>query len=245
MMPEELQRFAQLCHEEADSQADRQGIGTYMEKRLHRILKRYYAETEEQTEVSVGSYVADIMIGDQIIEIQTGSFRPLYPKLRYYLEETDFRVTVVHPILAEHLLIRMDRETGEVLRKRRSNRPGRLTDLLPELYWIRSLLPNDRLTVRILLLSAEEIRYSERIRYRRQGAYEAELYPRELLGEQSFVTSLDYSPLLPESESFTAVEFEKRMRLNPRSANRALHALCEMGLLERELVDRKYVYRRQ
>ena len=239
------ERFARLCEEEAENPSAPRGIGTYGEKRLHRILKRYFSETEEQTEVAVGPYVADVKIGNRIVEIQTGSLRPLAEKLRYYLDKTECHVTVACPILAKHLLIRMDRETGEVLHKRRSSRPGRPTDLLPELYWLRDLLPNERLTLLILSVGAEEFRYSERVRYRREGAYEAELFPRELLEDYAMTERGEYEIYLPEAESFTAAEYASCVRLRGRQANFGLQALCAMELLERELVGRKYLYRRK
>ena len=245
MTEAEQQRFARICEEEAETESERSGIGTYMEKRMHRILKRFLSEPDGKTEVPIGSFVADVVTENQIIEIQTGSFLPLYSKLKYYLEETDYHVTVVYPILADHFLIRMDRETGEVLRSRRSNRPGRPADLLEELYWLRGLFPHERLTIRVFLLRAEEYRYSERMRYRRAGAYEAELFPRALFDEQIYRTPADFESFLPESETFFAADFEKHLKWKPRPANRALRALCDMGLLEREMVERKYLYRKK
>ncbi len=245
MTEAQKERFARLCQEEAIASPVREGIGTYMEKRLHRILKRYFSGTEGQTEVSVGPYVADIKNGSKIIEIQTGSFCPLASKLQYYLKETHYDVAVVYPILAEHKLIRMDRETGEVLRTRRSSRQGRPADLLPELYWIQDLIPNERLTILILSVGAEEFRYSERMRYRREGAYDAELYPRELLGEIYLNAREEYSIFLPRTDSFTAAEYASWSKLRSRQANLGLRALCGMGLLERELNGRKYLYRRK
>ena len=247
MTEEEKQRFAQICQEETETESERLGIGTYMEKRLHRVLKRFYSESEEQTEVSVGSFIADIKRGNHIIEIQSQISSTLVsnqPKLRYYLEQTELCVTVVHPILADHMLIRMDRETGEVLRRRRAPRKG-IMEVLPELYWIRHLVPHDRLTVCVLLLQADEYRYSERMRYRKAGAYEAELFPQKILEEQSFTDASDYSVFLPDETSFTAAEFAAWSKLRGRPANYGLRALCEMGLLDRERIDRKYLYHKR
>ncbi len=226
-------------------ESEAQGIGTYMEKRLHRILKRYFSEPDGKTEVAVGSYIADVKIGNRIVEIQTGSFRPLASKLRYYLEQTEYDITVVYPILADRMLVRMDRDTGEVLRRRRSSRQGKTIDLLAELYWIRNLIPNRRLTVTVLSIKAEEYRYSERMRYRREGAYDAELFPREVLREERFGELGDYLIFVPSAESFSAAEYVSWSKLRSRQANFALQAMCGIGLLEREKSGRKYIYRRK
>ncbi len=245
MTQAEREQFARICEEEANREPIKQGIGTYMEKRLHRVLKHYFSEPEGQTEVSVGPYVADIQAGNRIIEIQTGSFRPLALKIRYYLEHTEYDVTVVYPILSPHLLIRMDRETGEVLRKRRSSRQGKPVDLLSELYWLRELIPNGRLTVLVLSVGADEFRYSERMRYRREGAYDAELFPRELTDLLALREREDYAAFLPPQMSFTAAEYAAWTKLTSRRANFALQTLCGMELLEREKIGKKYLYHKK
>ena len=179
------ERFAALCECEAERADGTAGerFELYAEKRLHRVLKDFISENKETQEQSVGKYTADVLVGDEIVEIQTKSLRPLLSKLSYYLDETDYRVSVVHPIVAEKTLIRAERETGEVLSCKRSPKKGRVFDGLAELYWLSSLLPNERFCVRFCLLRADEVRYSERVRYRKTGAYDSELFPRELLDE--------------------------------------------------------------
>lgn len=240
-------RFRLLCEEEnTDTVAESGGIGTYAEKRLHRICKRFVDEGHAIFEVSIGKYIADVVESGRITEIQTGSFYPLLPKLRQYLDETDYHITIVHPIIADRLLLRIDPDTGEILRKRHYRRCGRIEDVLTEVYWLRELLPSPRITVRVLLLSVEEHRYSERMRYRRAGAYESELFPKELLGDISLRTEEDYERLLPqELVHFEAAEFAKLCGMRPRAANAALKALCAMGILERQKVGKKFIYEKQ
>ncbi len=240
-------RFRLLCQEEnTDTVAERNGIGTYAEKRLHRILKRFSDEGNAAFEVPIGKYIADVVEDGRITEIQTGSFYPLLPKLRQYVQETDHRITVLYPIVAERMLLRIDPDTGEVLRKRHYRRCGRVEDVLAEIYWLRELLPSSRITVRVLLLGVWEHRYSERMRYRRAGAYESELFPKELLGDVSLRTEEDYGRLLPqELVCFEAAEFAKLCGMRPRAANAALQALCTMGILQRQKVGKKFIYEKQ
>lgn len=239
-------RFAALCQEETQRHTlESGGIGTYQEKSLHRILKRLVCDDETCWEIPVGSYVADVLQGAELTEIQTGSLYPLLPKLRYYLEETSYTVTVLHPIVAKKMIYRMDKQTGELLRKRRSGAHGRVADVLPELRWISELLPSPRLRIRVILIGCEEYRYSERIRYRKEGAYEGEVFPREYLGEQSFSSPEEYRAFLPEAEAFTAAEYGAWIRMRPIPANRALQTLCALRLLQREKIGRKYVYRKR
>ena len=239
------ERFGALCEREAERADATAGerFELYAEKRLHRILKDFVSEDRGTQEISVGKYTADVLVGDEITEIQTRSLRPLLAKLRYYLSETEHRVTVLHPILAEKTLLRADRDTGEILSVKKSPKKGRVMDGLVELYWLSSLLPNERLTVRLLLLRADEVRYSERVRYRKSGAYDAELFPRELLGELTLRSREDYRIFLPEDcLDFTAAEYAKLSKLRGRRVYSALNTLCAVGLLRREQEGKKYRY---
>ena len=121
MIGDIFSRFDSLCAEFEKTMADRDsdGIGTYNEKILHKTLKHAVSDTPEQLEVKVGAYVADVLLDGEIFEIQTGGFYPLVKKIEYLLENTEYKITVVHPLISELLLIRMDRDTGEVIRKKR------------------------------------------------------------------------------------------------------------------------------
>lgn len=244
MMESEALRFARLCEEEASRiEGESGGIGTYREKRLHRILKRFVSEDEATHEIPVGKYVADVCTADGITEIQTKGLYLLLPKLRYYLEQTDLPITVLHPIVAEKILIRMDRETGEVLYRKRSPKKGRLEDILPELYALGPLLPNDRIRIRVLLLRTDEFRFSERMRYRREGAYDADLFPRACLEEMDLLQREDYLRFLPTDRTvFSAAEYSAWIKLKKRKLYSALNFLCAIGLLRREKEGKCYRY---
>lgn len=241
----EKKKFDGLCRAETVSGASSSasGIGTYAEKRLHRIIKRFVTEDESCFEISVGPYVADVLEGDRITEIQTGTLRPLLPKLRYYLDNTDLDLTVIHPIITDTLLIRVDRETGEVLRRRLSSLHGGPCDILPELFWIRDLFPRERLKIKVLLIRAEEYRYSERMRYRREGAFDSELYPIELVDTVELCSPDDLVRFLPpDKDSFCASEYAAYIKRKGRAVYSSLNFLCAAGLLERSSDGKRYIY---
>ena len=243
-------RFAALCKEYVRLAAmrDSEGIGTYNEKPLHKILKRTVADDEACLEVKVGTYVADLREKGRITEIQTGSFYPLAPKLAYFLGTTDDAVTVIHPITEELTIIRVDPEMGEVLRRVKSPKKGRVRDILPELWYLRDSFPHERLTVVVPLLRAEEYRYSERMRYRKKGAYDAQFLPIEVLAWVEISTLADIVALLPEvlrdENGFTAEQFGKAMGL-PKGRRRAvaLLFLCEKEICTRVKKGKAYLYR--
>jgi len=243
-------RFGVLCGEYLSLAAVRDSdmIGTYGEKLLHKLLKRTVTDDEDCFECRVGRYVADVYEDGRITEIQTGSFYPLREKMAYFLNETPYAVTVVHPITEELTLVRVEPETGEVLRRAKSPKKGRVRDVLPELWYLRDVFPSERLTVAVPLLRAEEYRYSERQRYRKEGKYDAQFFPLAMLSWVELHTLDDVLALLPDTlrteDGFTAEQFGKAMGL-PKGRRRAvaLLFLCEKGIFMREKKGRSFLYR--
>ena len=241
------ERFSQLCKKDAYTphSARGEGIGTYNEKRLHRILKSYISENEDSYEIPMGRYVADIFEDGRITEIQTRDMERLLPKLRFYLEKTRYPVTVVYPVIRDKAILRVDADSGELIRRRLSSIHGNLWDALPPLYHIRELLPNARLTIKVILIDAEEYRYSEAIRYRKQGRYISELYPTELILEYELSDQESFKALLPDTSApFTAAEYSRAVKRKGRELYSALNLFCSLGLLDRQKDGNKYVYKR-
>ena len=167
--------------------------------------------------------------------------------LSYFLKETDDAIAVVHPIVEALTIIRVDPETGEVLRRAKSPKKGRARDVLPELWYLREIFPNHRMTVVIPLIHAEEYRYSERMRYRKKGAYDALLVPLAAPTWVEIATLSDVRAMLPEglyaADGFTAEQFGRLMGM-PKGRRRAVSLLflCEKGICTREKQGRGYRY---
>lgn len=238
--------FHRLCLEDAAlSENDGDGIGTYNEKRFHRIFKRFVTDDASCYEIKIGKYVADVLCDGHITEIQTTAYAKLAPKIRYYLEQTDYTVSVVMPLICERLIIRADRETGEVRYTRRSPQKKGLSDAFANLYYLRELLPNERLMVHVMLVSAEEYRYSERMRYRREGAYDRDVRPVDIREEIVLRGKEAYLRFIPQSlkgREFDAKEFGKATGMSGRGLYSALNTLTDMGLLLRRKQGNKYIY---
>ena len=244
----ESERFAELCvHDEmVFGENEKIGINIYNEKRLHRVLKKTLCNNEDCFEVKVGRYIADVKEGNRITEIQCGSLYPLAPKLEYYLGEDDIEVTVVHPIIARKRIIKTDKETGEIKSSKMSPKKESEWTALPELYWLRELIPSPRLKIRFMFISADEYRYSERVRGRKSGAYDASFCPRELLGSMEFSSVEDYRCFIPEAlivrEGFSSADYSAATKLKGKKLSGALKFLCSVGVLERQKQDRRFIY---
>ena len=85
------------------SAAQSNGINTYNEKSLHAALKQVYALPGDQLEVNVDGYIIDLVRGDLLIEIQTGSFSPLKNKLARLVDTHPLRL--VYPVPLEKWIL--------------------------------------------------------------------------------------------------------------------------------------------
>ncbi len=130
-------------------------IGTLNEKPLHAALKDWIAEPGDRFEVRVGPFVADIVRGPLIIEVQTGSTFPLKRKLRYLL--ASHAVRVVLPIAQRKTIISVD-DSGTVTSKRLSPKRGDLLDVFNGLVNLWEFLGDANLSIEALLIHVEEVR---------------------------------------------------------------------------------------
>ena len=235
MTPVDRERFNSLCNEYGGGVYDG-SIGTYNEKRLHLILKHLVSPDASKHETRLGRCVADVFDDGHIYEIQTGSLNPLSKKLDFYLNNTDHKITVIKPFILSKRIVRVDRETGEVIRAKKSPKKATDGDLYSELYWIADYLSSDRIELIALYINADEYRYSdEKVRYRKSGKYDSELFPRELVDVRYFNSKSSFEYLLEGcNDSFFAKEFSAIHKIKGRALYRTLNMLCKLSLLERE-----------
>lgn len=244
-----IERFDELCSTESyilSALSEEEGIGIYNEKRLHRILKRAVCQRESCFEVKVGRYTADILEDGRIYEIQCAGLYPLKEKIAYYLEKTDYSVCVVHPLIAKRTLIRAERESGEVLRVRRSPKKESVESVLPMLFHLASAFENDRFSLALPIIEVEEYRYSEAVRGRKSGKYDAESFPQRLIELKELSKPSDFSQFIPrelEGRDFTPAEYAPYSSLKGRDVYSALKFLAEIGLLHRRMEGRRVIYR--
>ncbi len=218
-------------------------IGVLGEKSLHSILKRFITEDESAYEVPIRTrdgevihkYVADVCTENKIFEIQTGGFYPLIPKLSYYLSETDYDVTVVHPIPMIRYKSWIDPKSGELKSRTRSPKKGRAEDALRELFWIREYLSSPRLHVTLLFLEEEEYRFLDGWSYdKKRGSNRCERVPVSLLGRVDLMSREDYRAFLPPELplEFVASELGTLLGLRGRAVYSALRVFLSLGFFE-------------
>lgn len=212
----------------------RAGIGTLGEKTLHAVVKRYMEPYDGSHEVKIGSYVADIVGENGIVEIQTRGFDRLRGKLADFLEVAV--VTVVYPIARTKWLVWIDPETGETTQKRKSPKRGTAFEAFFELYRIKPLLNHPNLRILLLLVDIEEYRnlngWSEN---RKRGSSRYERIPLELAGEVFIENTGDYAKLIPNGlpNQFTSKDYAKASGLSLDGAQTALNVLGHVGAVRK------------
>ncbi len=232
--------------EAASHEAERQGgIGTLAEKTLHRTLKYYFEPDRTKHEVSCLGHIADILNEEGITEIQTASFSRLVPKLQDFLPEQ--KVNVVYPIVENKKICRVDTLSGETVSLRKSPKKGRVADALPSLAQIRSLIPNENLSVTIVFVDAIETRMNNQTkRVGRKRTQKIDCIPTGINSILVLNNPLDYFSVLPQdfSKEFTKSDFEKKTGFKGIDSHGSLMLLLKLGILTREKSGgRTYTYK--
>ena len=236
--------FARLCHEELSREKSRDGIGLYAEKRLHSVLKRWVCDDFTAHEQKVrgrdgkpSRFVADVLtpIGD-IFEIQTGKLYPLQKKIAFYMQQTDYRITLVHPISAIKYVSWLDPATGELVKRNKSPRPETVLAGIAQLRHFLPYLQNPRFTVLFPLVEVEEFRLLDGWgRGKKRGSHRYELLPLSLLDTCEITSGTDILRHFPADlpDEFLAKDFKKATRLMGYALYDALAVFEALGCIER------------
>lgn len=222
-------------------------IGELREGPLHAVLKQALTATGDRTEVRVERWVIDLVRADgELVEIQTGGFGPLGPKLDGLLDQ--HRVRIVHPIAARRRIVRVD-EHGEVLSAKRSPRRGSAFDLFERLVSLPTMLAHPNLTLELVLCEEDHVRAPapRRSRSGRRTVDPGERRLTAVLERIVLERPAQLVALLPAdalSGTFTTRELSTRVGCTRNLAQRIVYCLRALELIERvEAVGREPVYR--
>lgn len=175
------------------------GIGTYMEKGVHSLLKYYYVPDSDCHEVIIDDdrrFVADACKEGEIYEIQSKQFYKMKDKLGVFLKNHD--VTIVYPVALKKRLIYIDPDTGEMTEPRVSSKKGSLYDVVPELYSIKGFLDNPKLHFIICFIEMDEYKLLDGwSKDKKKGATKTDRFATNILGEVRINEKRDFLNLLP------------------------------------------------
>jgi hypothetical protein len=208
-------------------------IGELRETSLHASLKQMLSRPGDVLEGAVGRYIIDIVRGEQLIEIQTGSFTHIRRKLDRLLGQ--YAVTLVYPIAQEKWIVRLD-ENHSAVSRRKSPRKGRVEDLFFELVRMPKTAVHPGLIVKVLLIQEEvHMVRGDRGGWRRRGWEIQDRLLLQVLDERVFSSADDYMKLLGPAEPevpFTNAELAEKLNIRPNLAGKMTYTLRKMGLLD-------------
>ncbi|MCL2628901.1 MAG: hypothetical protein FWD44_09445 [Oscillospiraceae bacterium] len=227
-------RFNNACDIVMRAERESKQIGTLGEKTLHAVVKYYLEPDETKHEIRVGSFHADIVNERGITEIQTRSFYALRKKLAYFLEESP--VTVVYPLAGKKWLLWINTKTGEITKKRKSPRKGRIHDAIFELYRIKSVLNHPNLKLHLMFIDVEEYRYLDGwSENKKRGSSRCDRHPVNIAEEFWFEKPADYLQFIPDKlkDGFTTKDYKKAAGINLTTAQLVLNVLHHIGTVRR------------
>ena len=224
-----------LAHAGAQEQ-NRNSIGVQKERLLHAFLKYYLEPDAAFHEQPAAGFIADARRDGAIIEVQTRDLYRLKRKLEAFLAQPEImQVNVIFPIATTKWLVWVE-EDGSCRPRRKSPKPGTPLQILPELYGLRTLLQNEKLTFTAAMLQLEEYRHLNGwSRDKKRGSHRMERVPLALDAMVALNVAADYQGMLPSGlpAQFTVQELGKLCRMQQKAAWRSLHVLTVVGVVQK------------
>lgn len=211
------------------------GIGTLAEGPLHAALKQWLSRPGDRFEVPVGRWVVDLVRADgELVEIQTGGFGPLGPKLDGLLDQ--HRMRIVHPVPAVRRIVRVDAD-GVILSERRSPKKAGVLEVFDRLVSFPSLIGHPHLVVEVLLCREDHVRAPAPTRSRsgRRTRDPGVRHLAEVLGSHELRRPVDALGLLGADlpdEPFSTAELATLLGAPNQLAQRVAYCLRLMELIE-------------
>lgn len=241
-----LDNLAQAASVENAENDSYDGIGRLAEKQMHSAIKSFICPDTSKHEVKISStpfylnkdtgskrprgYIADIMDGNTVYEIQTAGFSPLRNKINWILENTTCNVVVIHPIVQTKWVSKLTSD-GKITGRRKSPVHGRVEDIADQLYFFSDFLTSPRFSLVLITMEAEQYVRPER---RRGRSNKLELIPVSLIGAYVFKNICDYKFFIPNTlpEPFTVKDYSKHTKIYGMKAYSIVNTLTSLGLLK-------------
>ena len=209
------------------------GIGELNERSLHRALKARYATPGSATEQAVEGFVADVVVGDRLVEIHTGNFSPLKRKLPRLLQHHP--VTLVYPIAKDRYIVKVPDDPDAKTTRRKSPKHGSVYQVFEPLASIPRLLAHPRFTLELALVVEDAVRvWDDRARRRRGGWVTVDRQLVEVVETLRIRRMRDLFALLDAKlpAEFTTRDLAGAMQSSRRLGQQAAFCLREAGVTE-------------
>jgi hypothetical protein len=201
------------------------------EHSLHSEIKNWYSLPGDRFEVKIDDFIVDIVRHALLIEIQTRNFSAIKLKLTRLLENHDIRL--VYPIPQLKWIVHVTK-SGEMIRRRKSPRKGRLVDLFYELVSTPTLIQEENFSLEVLMIEEEEVRCDDgKGSWRRHGISVNDRRVLKVNSKTLFKSEQDFRRFLPPDliNPFTNKEFAKLSGVSVNLARRITYCLRKMGVI--------------
>ena len=199
---------------------------------LHNGIKEWYSVASSEVEVKVEDFIVDVVNQDGLlIEIQTKNLSAIKKKLKKLVLANEVRL--VYPIAKIKWIVHVT-DSGEVIRKRKSPKKGRITDLFGELVHLPSLMNHENFSFEVLLIEEEETRCNDgKGSWRRKGVSTKDRKLLKVFESVIFEDKADFLKVLPDDldEFFTNKILAKKMGVSLRLAQKITYCLRKMNVL--------------
>ncbi len=219
------------------------GIGTYMERSQHRVLKFFFEPDPSFHEIPVSSYIADICKDGHIYEIQTSGFGNLTSKLENFL--TDHKVTVVYPAAVLQTVVWSEPETGDVAQSRRNRRNSVKFKLLSELVHVSRFIGRKNFSIIVAETEINDIRLLDgRGAAKKIKATKVDKVPVGILSLTEIANGGDIKNYaeLEDGSIYTRAELQKKFQLKGRNLSAAIKSLLLLGILKEHRREGRKIY---
>jgi hypothetical protein len=199
---------------------------------LHSAIKDWYMVSGDALEVKVDDFIIDVLRGELLIEIQTGNFSAIKKKLIKLLRNNN-QVRLVYPIAKLKWIVHVS-GSGEFVRKRKSPKKGKVTDLFYELVHAPSLIKDRNFSLEVLLIEEEEVRCNDgRGSWRRRGVSVKDRRLLNVFDRIVFEDNQDFLEFLPEELDghFTNKVLASKLGISVRLAQKITYCLRKMGAI--------------
>lgn len=225
--------------------AETPGIGLYAERGLHSALKAAYAAVPgARLEVEIAGKVVDVLLPDELVEIQTRNLGAIVDKLLHLA--CLMPVRVVHPIVVEKIIERLDPSDGSLASTRRSKTRRDLYSLFDELVRASLIVASPNIRFDVLLVSVREVRVRDGSgSWRRRGDRVCSRDLDSVLATTRLESRADWMALLPPGlpEPFDSSSLGVALGMAPARARKILYTFAHAGLLkEAGIVGRRKQY---
>jgi len=198
---------------------------------LHSAIKNWYSLPEDRFEVRVDGFIVDVVRGALLIEIQTRNFSAIKKKLTRLLE--NHKVRLVYPIPQRKWIVHVS-ESGEIVRRRKSPKTGRLLDLFYELIRVPNLFKEENFSLEVLIIEEEEVRCNDgRGSWRRRGVSVKDRRVMNVHSTTLFENEKDFLRFLPSdlTKPFTNKKLAKLSEISINLARKITYCLRKMGAI--------------